>query len=124
MKAAKKHKKQKLWSFSLLCLLMAVGAPAGVAQEASIDRVVKQRMSANKIPGVSLAVLREGKIVLLKSYGLANVEHQVPVKPETVFQSNSRFLQPMLLYPTLRKSLLPRCQTENGYPVLSLCWSV
>src|SRR6185369_514147 len=89
MKAAKKHKKQKLWSFSLLCLLMAVGAPAGVAQEASIDRVVKQRMSANKIPGVSLAVLREGKIVLLKSYGLANVEHQVPVKPETVFQSGS-----------------------------------
>jgi CubicO group peptidase (beta-lactamase class C family) len=54
-----------------------------------IDRVVNQQMSANKIPGVSLAVLRKGKIVLLKSYGLANVEHQVPVKPETIFQSGS-----------------------------------
>ena len=54
-----------------------------------IDRVVNRQMLANKIPGVSLAVLRKGKIVLLKSYGLANVEHRVPVKPETIFQSGS-----------------------------------
>ena len=54
-----------------------------------IDRVVNQQMLANKIPGVSLAVLRKGKIILLKSYGLANVEHRVPVKPDTVFQSGS-----------------------------------
>ena len=54
-----------------------------------IDRVVNQQMAANAIPGVSLAVLRRGKIVLLKSYGLANVEHRVPVTPATVFQSGS-----------------------------------
>jgi CubicO group peptidase (beta-lactamase class C family) len=54
-----------------------------------IDRVVNQQMAANNIPGVSLAVLRKGKIVLLKSYGLANVEHRVPVTPSTVFQSGS-----------------------------------
>ena len=46
-------------------------------------------MQRQKIPGISVAVLREGKIVILKSYGLANVEHGVPVKPETVFQSGS-----------------------------------
>ena len=57
--------------------------------EIRIDQVVKEYMSAYKIPGVSLAFLRRGKIVLLKSYGLANVEHQVPVKPETIFQSGS-----------------------------------
>ena len=54
-----------------------------------IDRVVRQQMLADKIPGVSLAVLRKGKIVLLRSYGLANVEHNVPVKPATIFQSGS-----------------------------------
>lgn len=59
------------------------------AEAAKIDRVVNEQMLANKIPGVSLAVLRKGKIVLLKSYGLANVEHQAPVKPETIFQSGS-----------------------------------
>jgi CubicO group peptidase (beta-lactamase class C family) len=46
-------------------------------------------MRRQKIPGLSLAVLRHGKIALLKSYGFANVEHRVPVKPETVFQSGS-----------------------------------
>jgi CubicO group peptidase (beta-lactamase class C family) len=55
----------------------------------NIDHVVNQQMVANTIPGVSLAVLRKGKIVLLKSYGLANVEHRVPVISETVFQSGS-----------------------------------
>jgi CubicO group peptidase (beta-lactamase class C family) len=57
--------------------------------EAKIDRFVRQEMIAHQIPGVSLAVLRRGKIILLKSYGFANVEHQVPVKPSTIFQSGS-----------------------------------
>ena len=54
-----------------------------------IDRIVRQEMLAHQVPGISLAVLRRGKIVLLKSYGFANVEHQVPVKAETIFQSGS-----------------------------------
>ena len=54
-----------------------------------LDGVVQQQMLANKIPGVALAVLRKGEIIHLKSYGLANVELQVPVKPTTIFQSGS-----------------------------------
>ena len=57
--------------------------------EIKIDQIVKEYMSAYRIPGVSFALLRKGKIVLLKSYGSANVELQVPVKPETIFQSGS-----------------------------------
>src|ERR1041385_2382849 len=67
----------------------AQGTTKDRAAAERVDRVVKQQMLANKVPGVSLAVLRHGKIILLKSYGLANVEHQVSVKPETVFQSGS-----------------------------------
>jgi len=80
-----------------LCLTVFVMPIACLAQQtredraavARINQVVKEQMLANQIPGVSLAVLREGKIVLLKSYGLANVEHQIPVKSKTVFQSGS-----------------------------------
>ena len=54
-----------------------------------VDRVVSEQMLANKIPGVALAVLRKGKVIHLKGYGLANVEHQIAVKPTTVFQSGS-----------------------------------
>ena len=56
---------------------------------ASIDRFVAGEMQARKIPGVAVAVLRDGKVDVLKTYGFANLEHQVPVKPETVFQSGS-----------------------------------
>jgi len=78
----------------ILCFLASPCFAQQISKEdraaaVKIDRVVNEQMSANKIPGVSLAVLRKGKIVLLKSYGLANVEHQVPVKPETIFQSGS-----------------------------------
>lgn len=76
----------------LTCLTIFLVSATCLAQQtaaANIDSIIKQQMDANKIPGVSLAVLRDGKLVLLKSYGLANVEHQVPVKPETIFQSGS-----------------------------------
>jgi len=70
--------------FMMLFFCAAISARAD-----EIDRYVKAEMQRQKIPGVSLAVLRGGKIETLKSYGLANVEHQIPVKPETVFQSGS-----------------------------------
>ena len=54
-----------------------------------IDRYIHAEMEQQKIPGISLAVVRDGKISILKSYGFANVEHRVPIKPETVFQSGS-----------------------------------
>ncbi len=46
-------------------------------------------MQRQQIPGISLAVVRKGKIAILKSYGFSNLEHRVPVKPETIFQSGS-----------------------------------
>jgi CubicO group peptidase (beta-lactamase class C family) len=38
---------------------------------------------------LSLLVVKGGKIVRAEGYGLANVDLQVPVKPETIFQSGS-----------------------------------
>jgi len=80
--------KNRLSSF-LGTLLLAGLVAAQSNLLTTIDRYVKAEMTKQKIPGISLAVLRNGRIVLLKSYGLANVEHRVPVKPETIFQSGS-----------------------------------
>ncbi|CAF4007220.1 unnamed protein product [Rotaria sp. Silwood2] len=46
-------------------------------------------MEKFKIPGISLGIIRDGQIVHARGYGYSNVEHQVPVKLETVFQSGS-----------------------------------
>ncbi|QXD15264.1 beta-lactamase family protein [Rhodocaloribacter litoris] len=36
-------------------------------------------------PGAAVAVLRRGEVVFEKGYGMANLEHDVPITPETVF---------------------------------------
>jgi CubicO group peptidase (beta-lactamase class C family) len=54
-----------------------------------IDSVVKAEMARQKIPGVAVAVVKNGEVMLAKGYGESNVEHHVPVTPETVFQSGS-----------------------------------
>lgn len=58
-------------------------------QMASIDRYITAEMGREHIPGLAVGVYKSGKILLAKGYGLANMELNVPVKPETVFQSGS-----------------------------------
>src|SRR4051812_12219452 len=53
---------------------------------AGVDELVSRLMKRHHIPGVSVAVVRDGKVVLTRSYGLANVELRVPVSEDTVFQ--------------------------------------
>ncbi len=53
------------------------------------DDYVQSHMQRQHIPGLSLAVVKKGKLILAKGYGLANVEHNVPAKPETIYQSGS-----------------------------------
>jgi len=57
--------------------------------QSRIDSVVKAEMARQKIPGVAVAVIKGGEVMLAKGFGEANVEHHVPVTPETVFQSGS-----------------------------------
>jgi CubicO group peptidase (beta-lactamase class C family) len=54
-----------------------------------IGDVVRAEIQRQRIPGVSLAIVKAGQIVYAGGFGLANVEHNVPVRPETVFQSGS-----------------------------------
>ncbi len=69
---------------SLPCL-----AAAQPANSDKVDQYVEAEMRRQRIPGLALGVYREGKIIRAQGYGLANVELNVPVKPETIFQSGS-----------------------------------
>ena len=56
---------------------------------AEADAAVRQEMKEQHIPGIGLAVVRNGRIVKAKGYGLANVELNTRVSPETVFNAGS-----------------------------------
>lgn len=58
-------------------------------QIASIDQFVKDEMARQHIPGLAVGVYSRGRILLAKGYGLANVELNVPVKPQTIFNAGS-----------------------------------
>ncbi len=59
------------------------------ATNAAVTGYVKAEMQRQHIPGLSLLVVRDGKITRSEGFGAANVELQVPAKPETVYQSGS-----------------------------------
>lgn len=46
-------------------------------------------MHEQRIPGLSLAVVQDGKIIKAKGYGYADLEFNAPVTPETIFESGS-----------------------------------
>src|SRR5262245_17245091 len=70
-------------------LLFVTTCAAQEGIPAKIDEYINLEMQKQRIPGLSIAVIKAGEIALAKGYGTANVEHQVPVKPETIFQSGS-----------------------------------
>ncbi|HWO02047.1 MAG TPA: serine hydrolase [Blastocatellia bacterium] len=59
------------------------------AQTDRIDDFVKAAMLTQRIPGLSVAVVRNGELVEAKGYGLSNIELNVPATPETIYQSGS-----------------------------------
>ena len=64
-------------------------ASGGQEADGRVDAFVGAEMREQRIPGLELAVLRDGIVVKEQGYGLANVELDVAVKPETVFQTGS-----------------------------------
>jgi CubicO group peptidase (beta-lactamase class C family) len=54
-----------------------------------VDDVISAEMAKQHIPGLALSVIRDGAVIKAQGYGLANVELDVPVKPETIFQTGS-----------------------------------
>lgn len=52
----------------------------------AVDSVVAHQMREQHIPGVAVAVVQDGRVVLSKGYGIANLEWQTPVTDRTVFK--------------------------------------
>lgn len=59
------------------------------AQGDKVDEYVRSEMAKRKIPGLSLAVVKNGEVIKACGYGLANVELNAPATAETIYQSGS-----------------------------------
>lgn len=71
-----------------LILTLALAQPAHAQWEA-VDEFVRAEMVRQRVPGLSIAIVRNGQIVRAQGYGVANIEHGVPATPATIYQSGS-----------------------------------
>ncbi len=72
-----------------LCTVVGVLALSSISVHAQADRVdelMRRVMRQAHIPGVSVAIVREGKILRTSSYGVASSEYDVQARPTTPFQ--------------------------------------
>jgi D-alanyl-D-alanine carboxypeptidase len=74
-----------LIAFALWHAQAAQAVPAGTSMAMQVDDVVAKDMAARHTPGASVAVIKDGKVVLEKSYGVASVELNVPATNATLY---------------------------------------
>jgi CubicO group peptidase (beta-lactamase class C family) len=80
----------RFWYWAIVALMVVrSGCQVAAAQADVVDNYFRAEMTKQRIPGLALLVSRGGQVIRAQGYGLANVELQVPVKPETIFQSGS-----------------------------------
>lgn len=59
------------------------------AFRAQAEQLVTETMKRDRVPGMSLLVAFDKTIVMAKGYGMADLEHEVPMTPKSVFRIGS-----------------------------------
>jgi CubicO group peptidase (beta-lactamase class C family) len=99
------------WMTALAGLLLATSVPVRVAaapspadaQAAAVERSLRptmvvegvppwtllERMRHHHVPGVSIAVIQDGRIAWVRGYGVLDATSKTPVTPKTLFQAAS-----------------------------------
>lgn len=74
--------------FLLIAILLFIFPAASYSQQKpdKIDQYIEIQMRRQKIPGLSIAVVRDGKVIKARGYGLANLETNTPATEKTVYK--------------------------------------
>src|SRR5262249_26784281 len=75
------------WTVKELCAA-SQGGPSNPAElEAFVDQVFARRMAVNRTPGAVFVLVKNGRVMFMKGYGLASLEKRTHVTPElTLFR--------------------------------------
>ena len=60
-------------------------AAAEIPSQGSVDEYINREMENQRIPGLSLAVVRSGKLIQAKGYGKASLELNAPATDRTLY---------------------------------------
>ena len=74
---------------SFLILLLFFLPLTTNAQQDSIDVFIAKQMKQQRIVGLSIGIVKNGKVIKAKGYGQANIELNVPASEKTVYKIGS-----------------------------------
>ena len=80
----------QLLTFAFLVLTAAVTAKAeNKTNWSALDQYINSSMKEWKVPGASVAIVRDGAVVYMKGFGVRNVRTKQPVTADTLFDIGS-----------------------------------
>jgi len=71
-------------AFLCAAALAQNGSPPVASLSAKVDRIF-EKWDSTVSPGCALSVIKDGRIVYKRGYGMADLDHDVPITPESVF---------------------------------------
>src|SRR5689334_1163323 len=78
----------RLLSLFLLVLVGSATAQPTFVRD-SLENYIKNGMKIWKIPGLSVAIIKDGKVVHVKGYGVRDLTSKKPVDDKTLFMIGS-----------------------------------
>lgn len=70
---------------AFLAMIIVAGAQTPAFIPDSIDTYIQNGMKDWSVPGLSVVVVKDGKVVLMKGYGVRNIKSNAPVDEHTLF---------------------------------------
>jgi CubicO group peptidase (beta-lactamase class C family) len=106
----------------LAATLLGASLAITPAQMAQIDGVVTQVMRSDHIPGLSLGIARQGKVLLTRGYGVRDVARQAPADAHTIYRIGSITKQftATLVIQEYERGALPLDAAVNGITIEQL----
>ncbi len=69
-----------------LCARQEVVSQSIIQKKNDIDKYLNHIMERHQIPGITLAIIKDGKVIHKENYGKANIEHNVPITDKSIFR--------------------------------------
>ncbi len=84
---------------------------------ADLEHYIPEYMRAKDIPGVAIALIKDGKVVWTEGFGVGNAFTHQPISPETVFEvaSNSKVVTAYIALRLVDQGLLSLDEPLNAY---------
>lgn len=70
----------------ILLFISYLGLAQGNFIKDSLDTYINREMKRWNLPGLAMAVVKDGKVIAMKGYGYADVNNKIPVTENTEFQ--------------------------------------